>query len=112
MRQARHSRFSAVRPGLTAEEVRTLLGPPDLVCRGAGSLGLHQDQVRDGRGEEVVARLAPRTATRWIYSYRRDRPPKDCLPQYNDAEIGFSIDGKVIWLIEQTHESQLTYSQT
>ncbi len=66
---------------LAGRHLSAPLGAPDLECSGEG-----------GRGHRV-----------------RGTQEAECLPRYADGEVGFNSQGKVIWFIELTDETFLTF---
>lgn len=106
IRKRQTERFEPLRIGWTRDEVREILGEPDLQCPGEGA---HVHRVMGTR--ELVLNLYASTAERWIYflpeSAGRDR--SDCRPRYADGEVGFNAEGRVIWYIELTDDTFLTF---
>ena len=47
--------------------------------------------------EETLGSLSGRTRTRWVYpSESRSNP---CRPRRGETEVGFSADGRVLWVV-------------
>jgi hypothetical protein len=105
--RAQQKRFASLRLGQTGEQVRVAFGNPARICSGAASLAEHQGQARNGAA--VIRALSSRTATHWIYPFDPIHPPPDCRPRYNDTDIGFDAEGKVVWFIVQTYETELQH---
>jgi hypothetical protein len=106
IRKRQKGLYAPLRVGWTREEVAALLGEPDLLCPGEGA---HVHKVMGTR--QLVRGLYASTAERWIYvlpeSADRERP--DCRPHYADGEVGFNAEGRVIWYIELTDDTFLTF---
>jgi len=108
-RHAQRERFAPLKIGLPRSEVETRLGEPDLICPGEG---LHPHKAR--ATEELRQRLFAATRERWIYflpvtGATGEPHPSDCKPLYGDGEVGFNEAGEVIYFIELTDETFLTF---
>lgn len=107
LRQKQTARFKSIEIGLTHQQVEDALGPADRRCPGEGA---HFHKVRGT--SELVGRLYASTTQRWIYdlvgkSSRESEP--ECQPRYGDGEVGFNEAGRVIWYIEMTDDTFLTF---
>lgn len=98
-------RFAPIAVGLTHDQVAAALGEPDLRCPGDG---YHAHEVMGT--PELVTRLFAATDERWIYFMPgADADHQDCKPLHGDGEVGFNAAGQVIWFIELTGETFLTF---
>lgn len=106
MRKRQTERFAALEIGWTREEVAAALGRPDLECPGEGA---HVHKAMGTR--ELVIGLYESTAERWIYFLpgTADQARAGCRPRFADGEVGFNTEGKVIWYIELTDDTFLTF---
>lgn len=107
LRQEQTARFEQMKIGLTHQQVEGVLGPADRKCPGEGA---HLHKVRGT--SELVGRLYASTTQRWIYNLI-GKPPREpgpeCQPRYGDGEVGFNEAGQVIWYIEMTDDTFLTF---
>lgn len=107
-RLAQRERFAPLQIGLSRSDVEARLGKPDLICPGAG---FHPHRAR--ATEELRQRLFAATRERWIYylpmAETLDDPRADCKPLFGDGEVGFNEAGQVIYFIELTDETFLTF---
>ncbi len=107
-RLAQRERFAPVQVGLERSEVEARLGEPDLICPGEG---LQPHKARSTEGLRL--RLFAATRERWIYflpmAGATDAPHPECKPLYGDGEVGFNEAGEVIYFIELTDETFLTF---
>lgn len=103
-------RFAPLAVGLTAAEVETALGAPDLRCPGEG---VYAHRVMGTT--ELLARLFAATEERWIYflpgaTADHDSAARDaCQPRHGDGVVGLNAEGRVIWYVELTDERFLTF---
>lgn len=103
-----NQKLENVAPGISWQSVRAALGPPDAICRGGSHpvphlLPLHLWT----RQRELRRELSHATEERWIYSASGREGLPGCRPSYNDVEIGFGVQGKVIWIMPAVGESTL-----
>lgn len=99
-----------VRFGMTADEVRRILGDPNRVC--TTSMVEHVEL----RGDNAAMRGALREATaeRWVYS--RSRPPSvsprdasiDCRAPVLATELGFDPDRRLRWYVREMQQTPAT----
>lgn len=107
LRQQQTARFASIEIGLSRQQVETALGSADRKCPGEGA---HVHKVRGT--PELVGRLYASTTERWIYDLpgaAKAEPGPECQPNYGDGEVGFNEAGKVIWYIEMTDDTFLTF---
>ena len=106
MRKRQTERFAPLETGWTRAEVEALLGDPDLECPGEGA---HAHKVMGSR--DLVRNLYASTAERWIYFLPESGGAErsQCRPRFGDGEVGFNSEGRVIWYIELTDDTFLTF---
>lgn len=107
IRKQQSARFAPVKVGWTQGQVEDALGAADRRCPGEGAY-LHK--VRGT--SELVSSLYASTTQRWIYfvpGSTDEESRLECQPGYGDGEVGFNAAGQVIWYIELTDETFLTF---
>ena len=115
VRERQLARFAPLAVGWTAAEVEAVLGEPDLRCPGHGA---YPHRVMGT--PELLARLFAATDQRWIYflpgattdhdSADHDSADHDaCQPRFGDGVVALDAEGRVIWFIELTDETFLTF---
>lgn len=119
---ARHllvERFEQIAVGDAKEQVLEILGSPGLIC--LGSKGIYPHQIWAER--RIWEAMEKATVERWIYplplaeiktgqrNTQTEMVPTDqsCRPGYAEGEVGFGVDGQVLWFISLTDESYVVH---
>lgn len=107
LRSVQKERFADLEVGWTREAVEASLGAADLRCPGED---FHEHRVMGTT--ELLSNLYASTTERWIYTVPGAQPTQErpgCRPLYGDGEVGFNAEGRVIWYIELTDETFMTF---
>jgi hypothetical protein len=105
----RVTRFADLKFGLSEQQAETAFGKPNLVCTNdrVTVFGTESHWYDEHAFQPLTAayseRVGHQTSSRWIYFHRgpnvfqEDEQRSQCLPSKWDTELGFSLDGRLLW---------------
>lgn len=103
-------RLSAVSPGESVAVVISAAGEPDERCNGSVEVIWPIDGPQS-EAQKVRSRLGASTAFTFLYRFRDgklfDEP--GCKPLYNDAILGFTSEGRLLWVVRAAGQSVVEY---
>lgn len=106
-------RLAAVSPGDSAAKVVRVAGEPDERCSGSSEIVAPVEWRKRDRADEIRKKLEESTELRFIYRVRERKilGAPECAPLYDDAVLGFSSEGVLLWLVRSAGESPVEYAE-
>ena len=104
--------LAKIQIGMEKEKILEILEDPSESCDNNSAIDVHVNNTKD---PIVLPLLEEKTKEHWIYYFKKDRKylKKDkCVADYEDADIGFGEDGKVLWYQLMTGETWLNYDRS
>jgi hypothetical protein len=104
--------LAKIQIGMAKEEILEFVQDPNEICSNDSAIDVHRSNTKD---PSILPLLKEKTKEHWILYLKKDRKylnKSTCVASYEDADIGFGEDGKVLWFQLMTGETWLNYDRS